>query len=137
MTTQLKVLAAFVVVLLISVQAQVAGEALVTRALNINPAQLKQIPFSLGDDAENILTSADLDETRSLERRLRFLFALHGVAFADPSLSNSTALNEKSMFFNDRTGALIVRTTPDEMKKIDRSLESLSNPVPPRVLIEV
>ena len=110
---------------------QLASEELVTKTFKLNPDP------SLTLNAENGAFEffAPPQERLTRTEELRRMFASAGVDLRDSS-SPEGRESKKAFFYNERTGALMVRATIADMDKIDRALRALKTP-PPQVSIEM
>ena len=132
MATPLKALCAVTALFILSVQAAVAESPLVTRSFYVNLDIVREIQTTSGQ--RNLEITGVNPGTPEAFARLKSLFEPAGINIPNIDLSHDTSPNQKAMFFNDRTGQLMVRTTPEEIEKIKAVLDSVT--LPPEILIE-
>lgn len=120
-----------------SVDSAAAASALFTRTFRVNPDQLAQ---GLREAAEASVTNLPPVEA------LRRVFASFGVNFAPlpgtatrASTASAALAQEpagRAMFYNDRTGMLLVRASLAELDTVESVLQAL-NEAPPQVVLDV
>ena len=100
----------------------------------------KQTPLSDLDGLEpsSGAGATATDANSGIGNLVRNFFFAAGVDFSTSSMSIAAGLPQpkaKALFFNDRTGLLLVRATMEELDLVERAIQVL-NTVPPQVTVE-
>jgi hypothetical protein len=136
MATRVKLFAAMMATsLAVGTAAQLpnANDELVTRAFKLDVTNLGTSLVLLHDNSTKVST-IKIDAHTNFQTQVRQFLAAGGIEFPSDPLSPSIALTDRSMFFNERTGELIVRASRDEVQEIKSMIGALIN-VPPLVEI--
>lgn len=112
---------------------QLSPEELVTRTFKLDARTIgRKFPFSTSKEAPKVLAEGT---AAAFTANLREVFAAVGVIIENDPFSPQARVNENAMFFNDRTGELLIRATAKNFERIEPILTSLT-PRPPQVAIE-